>query len=131
MEADTAQEASDYDSYDSVLQERPAMVSAFLEALREGWRSYLDAPEETNALLRSLNPDMKPEVLAGASKVLPSFVESDLTGAHGIGWMEAQRFAALARQLVELGELTEDDLEQAGTVFTNTPGATPAGPSGG
>ena len=98
------------------------MVAAFLGALREGWRSYLDTPEETNALLRSLNPDMKPDVLAGASKVLPGFVESDVTTAHGIGWMQAKRFEELAQQLIELGELSEADLEKAGSVFINTPG---------
>jgi len=106
---------------DSVLKENPEMVSSFVSALREGWRSYLDAPEKTNELLHELNPDMTPAVLKLSSSRLGRFVESDLTQRKSIGWMELRRWNTLASQLVELGELSEDDPEKAGTVFFNPP----------
>ena len=127
---------SGYDPYvaviavnDTVLKERPEMVSAFVGALREGWRTYLESPGKTNELLRTLNPDMKPEVLEGASEVLPGFVESEVTKTHGVGWMTEQRWKELADQLVKLGELPEGDLEKAGRVFLNPPAPKSSGAS--
>lgn len=106
---------------DSVLEKHPEMVSAFVGALREGWRSYLDAPQKTNELLHELNPDMVPGVLKLASSRLAGFVESELTRKKAIGWMEEQRWNTLANQLVELGELEADSAKRAGTVFFNAP----------
>ena len=106
---------------DSVLEKNPGMVSGFVDALREGWRSYLDAPQKTNELLHELNPDMAPGVLNLSSSRLGGFMESELTRKKAIGWMEEQRWNTLVSQLVELGELEAKDAKRTGTVFFNPP----------
>lgn len=106
---------------DTVLKENPEMVGKFVGALREGWRSYLNAPTKTNEFLHSLNPDLSIEVLKLSSTFLPRFVESDLTRKNAIGWMELERWNALASQLVKLGELSKDAVVKTGTVYVNPP----------
>ena len=43
--------------------------------------------------------------MAESAKLLPSFVESDATKAHGLGSMELERWQQLADQLLALHDL--------------------------
>lgn len=102
-----------FDPYDvviatneAVLAQSPAVAAGMVRALRAGWRSYLGDPGPINTLMADLNRDMSPEVMAASAKLLPDFVESDDTRAHGLGWMDATRWERLADQMVELGDLT-------------------------
>ena len=106
---------------DEVLKSRPEMVEKFVNAVRRGWDAYLAKPDETNALLRELNPDLSEKVVALAGPLLGELVESDVTRAHATGWMTEERWATLIDQLIELEELDADDREKAGTVFFNPP----------
>lgn len=104
---------------DKVLEERPEMVNRFVKALRRGWDAYLATPAKTNALIKSLNPDLKSKVLELATVRLADFVQSDVTREHAPGWMVEERWETLGRQLVELGELTEDERKRVGSPFIN------------
>jgi|CXWL01.1.fsa_nt_gi NitT/TauT family transport system substrate-binding protein len=102
-----------FDPYDVVvvvnedyLAHQPAAVLAVVRALRAGWRSYLDDPAAINATMAAANRDMLPPVMAASAKLLPAFIESDDTRAHGLGWMDAGRWQTLAQQMVDLGDLT-------------------------
>lgn len=106
---------------DKVLEERPEMVNRFVKALRRGWDAYLATPEKTNALIKSLNPDLKSKVLELATVRLADFVQSDVTREHAPGWMVEERWETLGKQLVELGELTEDERKSVGSPYINPP----------
>ncbi|HEX8699763.1 MAG TPA: ABC transporter substrate-binding protein, partial [Myxococcaceae bacterium] len=86
-------------------KEHPERVKAFVEASREGWRTYLDSPGPANAVMGKLNTSMDAETFAAAAEAQKPLAESDDTRAHGLGAMSRQRWETLGQQLVELGIL--------------------------
>ena len=106
---------------DDVLKSRPEMVEKFVNAVRRGWDAYLASPDETNARLLELNPDLSEKVLGLAGPLLRELVESDVTRNHAPGWMTEERWTTLIDQLVELDEVDGDAREKAGRVFFNPP----------
>ena len=106
---------------DRFLKQHPELVNRFVNALREGWRHYLDSPAHTNQLLGQLNTDMTGPLMERAAGALPGFLESETTRRQALGWMEAQRWETLTNKMVELGELTPKGKVKAGTLFYNPP----------
>ena len=87
------------------LRERRAEVDAFVAALREGWRAYLDEPGPANAEMGPQNPEMDAETFSlGAAAQVP-LIETEFTRAHGLGAMSLERWTTLGEQLRELGLL--------------------------
>ncbi|WNG17233.1 ABC transporter substrate-binding protein [Cystobacter fuscus] len=84
-------------------KEQPARVKDFVEAVREGWRAYLDDPAATNAVMGKLNTSMDAETFAEASRAQKPLIENEQTRAKGLGTMSRERWDTLARQLVDLG----------------------------
>jgi NitT/TauT family transport system substrate-binding protein len=81
-----------------LLSERPALVHAFLEATREGWRAYLDDPKGANAVMGKLNAAMDAETFSAAAEAQRPLIEIKAP----LGSMERARWETLAGQLVEL-----------------------------
>jgi NitT/TauT family transport system substrate-binding protein len=88
------------------LAERPETARAFVAALQEGWRSYLDDPGPINALMAERNRDMSLEVMNASAARLRPFVESADTGELGLGAMTGERWGRTVRRLTELELLT-------------------------
>lgn len=86
-------------------QNDPALVRSFLRAIRRGWRSYLDSPAATDAVMATLNPTMDAQTFAEAGKVQRPLIETDATRAGGLGVMDKARWETLAAQLVDLGTI--------------------------
>ncbi len=102
---------SGYDPYTAVvitrgetLRSQPTQVKALVEALREGWRGYLDDPGPANARMGPLNPEMDAEAFRLGAEAQARLIEVT-NGA--LGQMSAERWATLAQQLSELGLLTK------------------------
>ncbi|MHC4245364.1 MAG: ABC transporter substrate-binding protein [Planctomycetota bacterium] len=104
---------------DGLLEAEPEMVARFVEAVRQGWASYLTDPDPINDVISKLNPDLKSNVLRLAAAKLPAFVRSADTAAHGLGWMTADRWGDLVKQLETLGEITADDAAKLGRIHVN------------
>jgi NitT/TauT family transport system substrate-binding protein len=104
---------SGYDPYTAVvithgemLQNEAATVAAFVAALREGWRGYLDEPGPANARMAPLNPEMDAEAFRLAAEAQGPLIEL----ADGpLGSMKPERWAELARQLQALGLIGEPE----------------------
>jgi len=77
----------------------PARVQAMVAACREGWRAYLDDPNPANAAMHGLNPDMDLQTFAEAAAAQKPLIQTD----KPLGTMTADRWNALAAQLVDLG----------------------------
>jgi len=112
---------SGYDPYTAVvithgarLRDDPGTVAAFVAALREGWRGYLDDPAPANARMAPLNPEMDAEAFRLAAETQQPLIEVE-DGA--LGAMEPERWAELARQLQTLGLIGEP--EPAERYFVN------------
>lgn len=81
----------------SLIDEKPEVVRAFVEATAAGWRSYLHGdPTAADALIMKDNPDMKPALLAQARDKMKSYgiVESGDAQTGGIGAMTEARWRA-------------------------------------
>lgn len=77
------------------IETNPQAVRAFVEATREGWRSYLHGdPAPANALILRDNPEMTPELIAHAIAEMNArgIVESGDAGTLGIGAMTEARW---------------------------------------
>jgi NitT/TauT family transport system substrate-binding protein len=113
---------SGYDPYTAVvitrgetLRSRPAQVKALVEALREGWRGYLDDPAPANARMGPLNPEMDAEAFGLGAEAQERLIEV----ANGaLGQMSEERWATLAQQLSELGLLAKPP-QPAASYFVN------------
>ncbi len=80
----------------------PEEVKSMAAACREGWRDYLDHPGPVNAIMHNLNPDMDEQTFGEAAVAQKPLIETDQTRAAGLGTMTADRWKALAGQLVDL-----------------------------
>ncbi len=84
-------------------KEQPERVKAFVAAVREGWRAYLDNPGPTDAVMGKLNTTMDAETFSAAAEAQKPLIETEETRARGLGTMNRKRWEQLAQQLVELG----------------------------
>jgi len=112
---------SGYDPYTAVvithgarLRDDPGTVAAFVAALREGWRGYLDDPAPAIARMAPLNPEMDAEAFRLAAETQQPLIE---VADGALGAMEPERWAELARQLQTLGLIGEP--EPAERYFVN------------
>jgi NitT/TauT family transport system substrate-binding protein len=82
-----------------------AKVAAFVAALREGWRAYLDDPAPANETMGKLNPEMDAEAFRLAAEAQEPLIE--VAAGAPLGGMTEERWATLARQLQQLGLVGE------------------------
>lgn len=98
-----------------VIAKEPEVVRAFVEATREGWRSYMTGdPGPGNKLILKDNPEMTPELLAFArAKMIEHgvVISGDATAAT-IGAMTPARWRAFHRDMASL-KLIPADLDPA------------------
>lgn len=78
------------------------LAKKLTDAVREGWRAYLDDPAAANTHMQSLNKTMDPRTFAESAAAQEPLIETDETRRLGLGTMTAERWESLARQLVEL-----------------------------
>lgn len=86
-----------------LIQKSPERVRAFVQAVREGWRAYLDDPKPANAIMAKLNTTMDAETFAAIAEAQKPLIETEETKAKGLGVMNRERWETLGKQLVELG----------------------------
>lgn len=85
----------------STLKARMPLVRAFVAATAEGWRSYLEKPGPTNAVMAKLNTGMDLATFDEAAKTQEPLVR----GEAPLGSMTEARFKELGDQLTELGTI--------------------------
>lgn len=79
-----------------VIERKPEIVQAFVDATIEGWRDYLHGdPTHGNALIQRDNPEMSAAIIAQAIEKMNTYgiVESGDTQTLGIGAMSAARWS--------------------------------------
>jgi NitT/TauT family transport system substrate-binding protein len=85
-----------------VLTKNPKLVKAMVEAVRAGWREYLDKPEATNKRMGELNKAMDANTFIESAKAQKHLIETEETKKLGLGAMTEERWATLAKQLLEI-----------------------------
>jgi NitT/TauT family transport system substrate-binding protein len=84
------------------VREHPDEIAAFVAALREGWRAYLDDPRAANAEMGQRNTEMDAQTFEQGAAAQRPLIESQ--GVE-LGSMTQERWTELGRQLQELGLL--------------------------
>lgn len=85
-----------------MVREDPEAVKSMILALREGWRTYLDDPAATNAVMGKLNREMDAKTFAEAARVQAPLIETADPKKTALGEMTTARWQTLAQQLVDL-----------------------------
>jgi NitT/TauT family transport system substrate-binding protein len=87
----------------SYLRSNRDRAKAMTDAVREGWRAYLDDPNPTNERMHALNPSMDAATFAEVAAAQKPFIETSTLGA-----MTAARWDALIAQLKDLGDIAQN-----------------------
>ncbi len=83
-----------------MLKKQPDVVKAMVDAVREGWRAYLDNPKPANEKMQALNPSMEMAVFTEVAEAQKPLIDSPQ-----LGQMTKERWEALAQQLKALGDI--------------------------
>lgn len=118
---------------ETLIAKNPDLVRRVVRASVRGWVKYLQDPAETDAHIHSLNREMDPQILEMGAASLRELAMGEEAMANGIGWMTAQRWETLFRQLVDVGVLSANsvrinetftmDFYPVGEEFTRLPQA--------
>lgn len=86
------------------LREHPEIVGKFVRASIRGWRDYLNDPAAAHQAVSKLNPALTPAWVEFSWKALRDghFVSGEDASGALIGQMNAERWANLYKQLLEL-----------------------------
>lgn len=105
---------SGYNPYTTVLATSGALLGrdaakarAMVDAVREGWRAYLDSPAATNEKMHRLNPSMDAATFAEVAVAQKPYIETAETATNGLGTMTATRWETLIGQLKDLGDISK------------------------
>ena len=100
---------SGYNPYTTVLatsqrylNANPKTVQSMVEAVREGWQTYLTDPTETNAFMAKLNPTMDAQTFKDSAEAQKPLIQTSDTEKQGLGAMTLTRWQTLVQQLMEL-----------------------------
>jgi NitT/TauT family transport system substrate-binding protein len=88
-----------------LIETDPKLVARFVRATRRGWRRYLENPQQANAKINSLNPEMDLLSLAQATEVIAKLCVPEGMSPDDLGAMTAKRWYELEQQLVSLNLL--------------------------
>ena len=102
---------------EAYLKANPKIVGALLEAVRAGWKSYLDDPTKTNQHMNKLNPTMDARTFEESAAAQQPLIDTDITSQMGLGAMTRERWETLIKQLLDL-EVIEKTVD-AREVFVN------------
>jgi len=106
------------------LAAHPDVVQKVVDAVREGWTSYLADPTATNAAMNKLNSAMDLATFADSAAAQKALIETSETKQNGLGSMTLARWQTLAKQLTDLGVVTT--APDAAKCFIPTTAAAPA-----
>lgn len=87
---------------EAYLESNPDVCKKMVQAVKEGWRAYLDDPTATNAKMHALNPTMDQETFASSAEAQIPLIETAETKQQGLGVMTTARWQELIGQLTEL-----------------------------
>ena len=87
---------------DGYLKANSEIVDSMVNAVREGWQSYLIDATKTNEFMGKLNPTMDAETFTASADAQKPLIRSVDTAQLGIGAMTRERWLTLIEQLVEL-----------------------------
>ena len=87
---------------ESYLKSNPAIVKSMIEAVREGWQTYLSDPAKANEYMSRLNPTMDAQTFKESAEAQKPLIENTDTKRLGLGAMTPERWQTLVQQLVEL-----------------------------
>lgn len=102
---------------EQMIQSKPEVVKAFVQATMKGWEYYFDHMNEVNQAIRKRNEHLSAEKVAYAGKKLHDLVYTAVTEQHGLGYMTAQHWKNLVDAMKTINKL--DNPVQVDELYTN------------
>jgi NitT/TauT family transport system substrate-binding protein len=84
------------------LKKDPRLVGDLVEAVRDGWRAYLEDPSKTNEAMRHLNPTMDTQTFTDSASAQVDLIATTASRTLGLGGMQTSRWRTLVEQLKDL-----------------------------
>ncbi len=91
----------------SYLKEHLDTVKNMVEAVKEGWVSYVADPTAANQTMQKLNPTMTAETFAASAAAQKTLIVPEGTASDGIGQMTDKRWQTLASDMKRIGSIDE------------------------
>ena len=88
--------------HEDTLKNEPDTVRKFLQATRQGWKSYLANSKATNVKMQKMNPSLDLATFDEAARLQSPFIETTGTKKDALGAMTQDRWKTLYNQLLEL-----------------------------
>lgn len=100
------------DVLEEMIEKKPEVIRAFLQATAEGWRQYLRDPSATNAELTRLNPELSKEAAEYGYDVIKTYRLLGVSSAEEgkIGIISDARLKAFAEEMVKAGAMPASDV---------------------
>lgn len=105
-------------THERLIRDQPELVRKMTRAVERGWRKYLASPDQTNALIQRLNPEMDLDALAYGAEQLRPLAQGAGSSTAKLGRMTLARWRTLAEQLVECDQLSAGAVDPR-SAFTN------------
>lgn len=86
----------------SFVEKNGEKVKKVVEAVRAGWRKYLDDPTAVDKKMNELNPSMDLETFKASGTAQRSLIETEDTKKTKLGKMSEERWADLVEQLLSM-----------------------------
>jgi len=102
---------------EDVVKKNPQLVKSVVDAIRAGWREYLETPEKTNKRMAELNKSMDLATFTESAEAQKSLIETSETKTLGLGKMTEERWRVLTQQLLDLKLISK--APEAKSLFTN------------
>jgi NitT/TauT family transport system substrate-binding protein len=87
---------------EAFLKEKPQIVKAMTQAVREGWQDYIANPGKTDEMMQKLNPTMDAATFADSAEAQKPLIRADDPSGSDVGSMSLDRWKTLTNQLLEL-----------------------------
>jgi NitT/TauT family transport system substrate-binding protein len=92
---------------EALIRTAPDVVRGMVAASAKGWKRYLEDPAPAHARILELNPEVgRPTLDRGVQALAPFVLTEDALG-RGIGTMSADRWQALAAQMLDARSLAQ------------------------
>jgi len=98
------------------IAENPDVVKAYVQASIKGWNYFKENPSPISEEVVKVNQNYKADAFIAEAAAQEEFVFGHDAAKHGVGYMTAERWEELNKQLQEIGVLTKNqDVSKAFT----------------
>ncbi|MFD2654860.1 ABC transporter substrate-binding protein [Gracilibacillus thailandensis] len=94
---------------EEIIEEKPELVAAFIEATVKGWEAYREDPANYQDILLEYNPDLTEGLMEFGAEEQEELIFGGDAEEYGFGYMTEERWSTLQDQMLDLGIISNDE----------------------